>query len=233
MKIPKIILSTALVGLTGIAIFGQRGEKQLKEKILKWIEEYYTECDKKYNINRSNKKKVDKEELLKHIKDVRDISCNIFDTLGLDNIEKRKRLIIAACFHDIEKIKNPEEHATLGAEYIEKNKEKFKKEFQLKEKEIEKIKEIIELHSEGKYDKGTGEINKENEGRRKLVKIIQDADKISKLYKDRGKDTKKEYDKKWSEYTTKQQKKIIMKVTKKGLNFLESEKIFGEIFDKI
>lgn len=212
-------------------------EKQLLTWVHTHYEAFYQQATKdKY----SKKQRADQVEI--HIQQAVAISKEIFK-----RIKKREGLadrmlsvvVAGAYLHDIEKLNeglDTAKHQKLGKLYLENNRERLEV-LDFTREEFDLILEMVAYHNKGKYksERVAGElvVDSKNALRPMSVKIIQDADKISKLYKNKGKEVKKAYPKKWHDYSQGVQQEIILATTPKGLNLPESEKLFGELFDQV
>lgn len=235
MKKIGILLGGVAILIGGHLLKHKAKSKSEDERLLEWVSKYYTICDKKYNKVRSKDKVIDKEKLLTHIQYVSDIAREIYVESGEDAHHAQKVLKVAAYLHDIEKIKNPKEHAILGVDYVEKNRKFLKENFLLNDADIHQIKDMILFHSKGKYKQHKEKKDKDNEARSDYIKILQDADKISKIYKGKGDAyidawLESKYDKKKTKH--KKQKELTDRITKRGLNFKCSYQIFKRRFNK-
>lgn len=116
-----------------------------------------------------------------------------------------KATILGAYVHDIKKFHDDNSHSYLGAEFIKNDKNIG--EILGSYKDL--VSDIVMYHKEGaKKKKGNVKvINKKNALRRIEIRIVQDADKISSIYKE-NKDLEKE---------------SLSILNGKGLNFEESK----------
>lgn len=116
-----------------------------------------------------------------------------------------KATILGAYVHDIKKFHDDNSHSYLGAEFIKND----KKIGEILGSYKDLVSDIVMYHKEGaKKKKGNVKvINKKNALRRIEIRIVQDADKISSIYKE-NKDLEKE---------------SLSILNGKGLNFEESK----------
>ncbi|SFB00470.1 HD domain-containing protein [Clostridium frigidicarnis] len=160
---------------------------------------------------RESKKKEDR--ILKrynHMKRVALISKEIIfelEKIGYKfSQDEIKATILGAYVHDIKKFHNDNSHSYLGAEFI-KSDEKVGK---ILGSYKDLVSDIVMYHKEGeKKKKGNMKvINEKNSMRRIEIRIVQDADKISSIYKE-NKNIEEE---------------MFSILNGRGLNFKESKK---------
>lgn len=196
---------------------------EMEEEILAWVRKHYE----------SSIRSERTDEIMCHIIRVGDIAKDIFKVLNKADENALKLVIAGAYLHDVEKLNEDEvkeNHHKLGKGFLKEEKQEDKLKSMGFDKEERKIiQEMVRYHKKGKLKKGTRDVDLENKDRDVLVKIIQDADKISKIYKGKGNC----YLRAWIQtfrdetYGQMQRMNIADNITKKGLNFNESYKIFA------
>lgn len=135
-----------------------------------------------------NKDSKDKEQIKENMEHMNRVALIAMDLIHSEE-EFRKSftnedielIIIAACMHDIKKFKDSDKHDEEGEDFINNNSliiELFKDNTD----KIVRISKMIKFHQKGKCKKN-GKLNKDNLSRKPEIKIIQDSDKISKIYK--------------------------------------------------
>lgn len=198
--------------------------EDLEMRLYNWVKAHY---------EASGKKKAKIALRLKHLKEVKDISLELLEKLNMADEKNEKILIGASYLHDIEKFKDDEKHPLLGSIFVKAYESEILQ-MGFEKEEVTVIGQLILFHNQGFYKlEADGRLieNEENKQRSILIRILQDADKISKIYKGKG----DKYILTWNYLTgTEQkakQKNIIIHITKKGLNTLEAYKVFEKRFN--
>lgn len=147
-------------------------ETSFKEKIFKQYN-----IDKIINILESEK---DIDNRIIHSKKVATTVVEIAESYSEFTPIEMELMIVSSLLHDIKKEKNNNaEHSEKGAQFVLTSdilKELYSKE------NLQIISTIIEYHNRGRM---IVEENIDNKSIRKYAKIVHDADKISKIYKEK------------------------------------------------
>ena len=184
----------------------------------------------------SEKREAKIESRLKHLKEVKEISLELLEKLNSADEKNKKVLIGASYLHDIEKFKDDEKHPLLGSIFVRAYEAEILQ-MGFEKEEVAELCELILFHNQGFYKIGLeGNLieSEENKHRSILIHILQDADKISKIYKGKG----DMYMLPWRAlkdddvYKAAKQRNMAIHITKKGLNTEVAYKTFEERFNQ-